>query len=182
MIRTLCSALAVSMALVGPASGHALDEYVQAAIISLQQDRIDVSMRLKPGVAVWPEVFGGIDVDSDRVISETEQRKYAERMLRDLSLSVDRNPLELRLVSADFPAIDRMKEGLGEIHLELTASLPAGNAQRKLVFENHHLSRISAYLANCVAPSTPNIRIIAQTRADDQSVYQLDFVAGVRQP
>ena len=37
----------------------------------------------------------------DGVISEAEQRAYAERVLRDLSLTIDGDPLRLRLVSIE---------------------------------------------------------------------------------
>ena len=46
-----------------------------------------------------------------------------------------------------------MKEGLGEIHIEFSCRLaPRAVRNRRLVFENHHQSRISAYLVNCLVP------------------------------
>jgi hypothetical protein len=64
----------------------------------------------------------------------------------DLVLSADGQPLTLRLVSADFPSIEQMKRGMGEIHLYFAADLPAGNVNRRIVFENHHPSGIAVYL------------------------------------
>jgi hypothetical protein len=166
------------MALAGPAAAHALDEYLQAAIISLEPDRVQVSMRLTPGVAVLPEVLASIDTDSDQVISETERQQYAERVLSDVSLKVDDTQVPLRLISVNFPSMDQMKDGLGAIQIELTANAPAGNSSRKLVFENHHQSGISAYLVNSLVPRDPGMRITAQDRTADQSVYQLGYVLG----
>jgi hypothetical protein len=68
-----------------------------------------------------------------------------------------------------------MQEGLGEIRMEFTADLPAGGGRRKLVFENHHQARISAYLVNVLVPHDKDVQIGAQTRNYNQSFYELDF-------
>jgi hypothetical protein len=121
-----------------------------------------------------------IDRDGDGLISETEQRAYAARVLRDLSLSIDGQPLTPHLTSAEFPAIGEMKEGRGEIRIEFRADLPRGGASRKLIFENHHQSKIAAYQVNVLVPRDPDIRIMMQNRNYSQSFYELDFVqAGV---
>jgi hypothetical protein len=175
------AAAAILLLLGAPASAHRLDEYLQATLISLEKDRVQVCMRLIPGVAVSSIVLSSIDTNADGVISNTERRAYAERVLRDLALSVDDLTLSPRLVSVDFPEVEEMKEGLGEIRIEFTAPLPSGSAGRRLVFENHHQDRISAYLVNCLVPGDPNIRILAQNRNERQSFYQLDYAqAGSR--
>jgi hypothetical protein len=114
------------------------------------------------------------------VLSEAEQQAYAERVSRDVSLSVDSRPLVLHLVSANFPSLEEMKQGIGEIQLEFTAELPRGAADRRLRFENHHQGAIAVYLVNCLVPHDKNIRITAQSRNENQSVYQLEFVQGDR--
>lgn len=69
-----------------------------------------------------------------------------------------------------------MKEGLGEFRIELTAGLPpAAGASRRLIFENHHQGRISAYLVNCLVPADKSIHIDAQNRNEYQSSYELDY-------
>jgi len=158
------------------ASAHRLDEYLQATTISVEKDRIQVQIRLTPGIAVVPSVLRNIDIDADGVISNAEQRSYIERVLGDLSLTIDGDRLQLRLVSAKFANIEEMKEGLGEIQLELEADVPSGGPNRKLVFENKHQSRIAAYLVNCLVSRDPDIRITAQNRNYEQSFYQLDYV------
>jgi|SRR5579862_8986427 len=159
-----------------PAGAHRLDEYLQATLISVEKGRVSAQIRLIPGVAVFPMVLANIDADGDGIISETEQRDYAERVLRDLSLMVDGNLLQLRLASIEFPTIEQMKEGLGEIRIEFDANVPRGGANRRLIFENHHRRRIAAYLVNCLVPHDPDIRISGQRRDDLQSFYQLDYV------
>jgi hypothetical protein len=177
MRSRLAAAGAMLLCLGGFASAHRLDEYLQATILSVEKDQVQVSMRLIPGVAVSSAVIAGIDSNGDGVLSKAEQWAYAERVLGDLSLSLDGDRLRPRLVSVDFPAIEEMKEGLGEIHIEFAADLPRGGPNRKLVLENHHQARMAAYLVNCLLPRDRDIRILAQNRNETQSFYQLDYVA-----
>jgi hypothetical protein len=166
------------------AHAHRLDEYLQATLISVEKNRIQAEIRLTPGIAVIPVVLASIDTNGDGVIVETEQRAYAERVLRELSLKLDGEPLRLRLMSAKFPPVSELKEGHGEIQIELAANFYTNPARtgssRRLVFENRHLSGISAYLVNCLVPHDPDLQVVAQNRNYLQSFYQLEYTqAGV---
>ena len=172
----LAAAGAILVGVAGPAFAHRLDEYLQATTISVEKDRVHAQIRLTPGVAVFPILLASIDTDADGVISASEQRAYAERVLRDLSLTVDGDPLQLRLVSSKTATTEEMREGRGDIQLEVDADVPRGGHNRRLEFENHHESRIAAYLVNCLVPSDPDIRVTAQDRSYDQAFYQLDYV------
>lgn len=158
-----------------PAFPHRLDDYLEATIFSVERNRIYISMRLVPGVAVFPVVLASIDTNGDGVISEIEQRAYAESVLGDLSLMIDGHNLKPQLVAINFPEIEQMKDGMGQIQIEFVADLPPGGSNRELIFENRHQRGIAAYLVNCLAPSDGNIRITAQNRNANQSFYQLDF-------
>jgi hypothetical protein len=166
---------AVFLSLTAPAWAHRLDEYLQATILSVERDHVAGFMRLVPGVAVSASVIPSIDTNGDGTLSEAERRAYALRVLSDLSLSVDGQHLATNLISAEFPSLDEMRRGIGEIQLEFTAALPRGGTNRKLIFENRHESRIAAYLVNCLVPSDKGIRITAQDRNHSQSFYQLEF-------
>jgi hypothetical protein len=168
-------AAAILLFLGARAFAHRLDEYLQATLISVETDRVQVSMRLVPGVAVSSIVLASIAASGDGVISESEQRAYAERVLRDLSITVDGKSASPTLVSEMFPAIEEIKEGLGEIQIEFSVDLAPGGRERRIVFENRHQSEISAYLVNCLVPRDPNIKILAQNRNESQSFYQLDY-------
>jgi hypothetical protein len=159
-----------------PAYAHRLDEYLQATMISVEQDRVQAVLRLTPGVAVSAFVLRGIDTNDDGVISPTERRAYAERVLRDVSFSMNGHVLNTRLISVEFPETEEMREGLGEIQIEFSAHLPPSGLSRKLIFANHHQTGIAAYLVNSLVPRDPNIRIVAQHRNEQQSFYQLDYV------
>jgi len=158
------------------AYAHRLDEYLQATIISVEKGRVQAEMRLVPGVAVSAFVVNGIDANRDGVISRMEQQAYAEQVLRDLSLSIDGYILKPRLTSVQFPGVEEMKEGLGEIHIVFSADLPRGGPNRRLAFENHHQRSIAAYLVNCLVPRDRDIRVVAQNRNQLQSFYQLDYL------
>jgi hypothetical protein len=176
MKAKLIAAAGICLLLGVPVSAHRLDEYLQATILSVEKEHVQASMRLIPGLAVSSAVIATIDSNADGVISEAEKWAYAKRVLSDLSLSVDGVTLRPRLVSVDFPQIQQMKEGLGEIHIEFTADLPPGRPSRRLILENHHESRSAAYLMNCLVPRDRDIRIVAQHRNEQQSFYQLDYV------
>jgi hypothetical protein len=163
------------LSLTGVASAHRLDEYLQATLISVEKDHVDVSMRLIPGIAVSSAVIASIDTNGDGVLTPQERWNYAQRALGDLALSIDGKKLDPKLKSADFPRIQEMREGLGEIHIEYTAELPAGGPNRKLILENHNQRQRAVYLVNALASSDPAISIVAQKRNQVQSTYELDY-------
>jgi hypothetical protein len=167
--------LTILLAAAGLARAHRLDEYLQGALVSVEKDRVHVQMTLTPGVAVLPVVLAGIDRDSDGSLSAPEQRSYAVRVLRDLSLKIDGRVLIPRLISQQFSSVAEMNDGLGEVRIEFEADLPAGGSKRRLVLENHHQSSIAAYQVNCLVPRDRDIRIIAQERNYTQSHYELDY-------
>jgi hypothetical protein len=124
---------------------------------------------------VADRILAIIDTDRDGTISEAEQRAYANRVLRDVSLAIDERRLAPHVVAVSFPDIALMKEGVGAILIDFEAERPPGGATRRLTFENHHQSRIAAYMTNCSVPSDPRIRVVAQKRDESQSFYQLDI-------
>jgi hypothetical protein len=174
------SIAAIVLCLCGVASAHRLDEYLQATMLSVEKDHLQLSMRLIPGIAVSSAVIASIDSNRDGVLSEAEQTAYSERVLGDLSLTIDGLRLTPKLVSVTFPQLAQMREGLGEIHIEFTADLPSGGPNRRIIFENRHQIHNAAYLVNCLVPTDHDLRIVSQTRNEDQSFYQLDYVqAGI---
>src|SRR5580658_7702747 len=132
------SIAAIVLCLCGVASAHRLDEYLQATMLSVEKDHLQLSMRLIPGIAVSSAVIASIDSNRDGVLSEAEQTAYSERVLGDLSLTIDGLRLTPKLVSVTFPQLAQMREGLGEIHIEFTADLPSGGPNRRIIFENRH--------------------------------------------
>jgi hypothetical protein len=175
---------ALLVLLARPAAAHRLDEYLQASLIALARDHVQVQLDLTPGVAVFPVVLAAIDKNRDGTISEAEWSGYAAQVLRDLSLSVDGEPVRPRLVSSRFPEIGEMKEGRGVIGLEMVADLRESwsGSNRWVSFENHHKSPIAAYLVNSLVPRDPALRITAQSRNFHQSVYRVDYMQSGAHP
>jgi hypothetical protein len=176
MNTRLFSAALLVLSLGVPAWAHRVDEYLQATMISVETDRIQVSMRMVPGIAVAAAVIASIDMNGDGVIADAEGQAYAERVLDNLSLTVDGTRVSPRLLASSFPTIDALRAGVGQISLAFMAPLPRSPAHRTLVFENHHQHHMAAYLVNCLVPRDRKIRIMAQIRNQDQSFYRLDFV------
>jgi len=174
-VRRAAAAFTLLLALAAPAGAHTLDEYLQATLISVQKSRLMASMRLVPGVAVFPAVLAAVDTNADGTISPSEDQAYAHRVLDDIRITLDGQTLAPQLVSAKVPAPDVLKDGLGEIRIDFTAALPRGAVSRKLVIENRHLPRVSAYLVNSLVSPDPDIRLQVQRRNADQSVYELDY-------
>lgn len=164
-------------------SAHRIDEYLQATILSLGTNRVEASMRLIPGILVAPSVIAGIDSNGDGSFSESEKRTCAQRVLGDLSITMDGRSVPPVLVSWSFPEPAEMREGLGEIHIEYTIEstseysreLPSGGRKRSLILTNHHLNRTSVYLMNALVPRDRGIQILAQKRNEQQSLYELDY-------
>ncbi len=176
MKTKLIAVAAVILSVASPISAHRLDQYLQATLISVEKDHVQASMRLIPGVAVSSAVFASVDSNADGILSDAEQQAYAQQVLRDVSISIDGKRLSPRVLSVEFPKAEEMRAGLGEIKIELSADLPTGAANRKLIFENHHQSRIAAYLVNCLIPRDKDIHVTAQNRNELQSFYQLEYV------
>lgn len=169
--------LLAALALVAarPASAHRLDEYLQATLIAVEKDRVRIDLYLTPGVAILPRVLAEIDRDGDGALSAAEREAYANQIVAELSLAVNGTRVSLRRTTAEFPKLDDMREGAGDIHLEFVAELPHGTGLRKLRWENRHQSTVALYQVNCLASRDPAIRIGSERRDFDQSVYELNY-------
>ena len=176
MKATLAAAAAIVALVATPAFAHRVDEYLQATTISVEKGRVVAQLRLTPGVDVLPSVRAVIDTDRDGIFSAAEQQAYAQRVVRDLTIEVDGDRLPLRLVSSTFAAMEEMENGRGAIQIDLVADVPRGGADRRLAFENHHMSRMAVYLVNALVPRDPDIQISRQSRNYEQSSYQMDYV------
>ena len=157
------------------ASAHRIDEYLQATILSLQANEAHASMRLIPGMLLAPSVIAAIDSNHDGAFSQGEMQAYAQRVLGDLSITIDGRRALPQLLSWSFPKPAEMRAGLGEIYIEYRVDLPPGRQSRALVLANHHLTSGSVYLMNAVVPEDHNLEILAQKRNEVQSVYELDY-------
>ena len=179
---TLMAVVIAAVALVWaatPAMAHRLDEYLQATTIRLARDHVEVGVRLTPGVAVAGPILAALDTDGDGAIADAERAAYAERINRDLSLTVDGRPASMRLTASTFPTVDAIRGGVGELVLAFDADVPTGTgSDHTIAFCNRHSLPGAApvYLVNCLVPRDPGLRVTGQDRSYNQSTYQVTYI------
>jgi hypothetical protein len=164
----------LALSLAGGAAAHRLDEYLQATLIGVARDGIDVEIQLTPGVAMLPVLMAVIDQDRDGRISMGEEQDYVRRVAREVELRVDGVPAPLSLVESRFPAIEAMREGLGTIRIKLHTA----RSGHELRFENRHLPQISAYLVNCLAAPEDGLLVRQQVRDEAQKSLEFEYSFG----
>ncbi|MBN9659627.1 MAG: hypothetical protein J0H49_15700 [Acidobacteria bacterium] len=176
MKRTLAIVVSILLSTGGYLHAHPSGEYEQSSTISVLRGQVQVQLCLSPGVAVYRSILTMIDLNADGAVSESEQQAYAQRVLGDVSLTVDGQRLPLRLAASKFAAPEALKEGRGTIEVDLTADVPANGQNRKLVFENKHRRDISTYSVNALTTGAPGIQVAKQERNPEQSELRLDYV------
>jgi hypothetical protein len=179
-MRRMGATALVALSLVRPASAHRLDEYLQATLIGVTRDGIELEVQLTPGVRMLPVLMAVIDQDRDGRISPGEERAYVGRVARELELRVDGAAAPLELIESHFPTLEAMREGLGTIAIKLRAA----HSGHELLFENRHLPQVSVYLVNCLAvPDDLVVRRQARDEAQRSIELEYSFGAGaVREP
>jgi hypothetical protein len=164
----------LALGLVGDAAAHRLDEYLQATLIGVTRDGIDVEIHLTPGVAMLPVLMAVIDQDRDGRISSAEERAYVGRVAREVKLLVDGVPAPLSVIESNFPALEAMRQGLGTILIKLRTA----RSGHELRFENRHLPQVSAYLVNCLAAPSDGLVVMRQQRDEAQRSIEFEYSFG----
>jgi len=178
MMRRMGVSALLALSLIGDAVAHRLDEYLQATLIGVTRDGIDVEIQLTPGVAMLPVLMAVIDQDRDGRISSGEERAYVSRVAREVELRVDGVPAPLSLMESKFPTIEATREGLGKIRMKLHAA----RSGHELRFENRHLPQVSAYLVNCLAAPSDGLVVRRQERDEAQRSIQFEYSFGAGGP
>ena len=148
---------------------HRLDEYLQAARLAIEIDRIELQLELTPGIAVVDAILPELDRDRDGRISASERSAYVSDVTKGVTLEVDGHPLQAHPVASTFPDVAALRTGEGTITVRWAATLPELSAGAHTVFfRNAHRREVSVYLANALAPVNRRIAITAQQRDADQ--------------
>ena len=167
------------MLAVGSATGlgaHRLDEYLQAARLSIEIDRIELQLELTPGVAVVDAILPDLDRDRDGRMSAGERSAYVRDVTKGVTLEVDGHPLEAHPVASTFPDVAALRTGEGTIRVRWAATLPELSAGAHTVFfKNGHRRDVSVYLANALAPANRRIAITAQRRDAAQRELRIAY-------
>jgi len=165
-----------------PIGAHRLDEYLQAARIAVDVDRVGVELDLTPGVAIAPSVLAMIDRDRNGEITGDEGDAYARQVIEGLVMDVDGHAVRARLEEQTMPVWRDVAEGTGVIRLRASAALSRlGSGRHQLYFQNVHRSEIGVYLVNALVPADDRIEITGQRRDAAQHELTIDFhVRGAR--
>jgi hypothetical protein len=169
-------ALAMTLLAGTEVAAHRTEDYLQAARIGLEPDRVQITLDLTPGVAVAESFLATLDRDRDGSLSADERRQYAGLVLSALEVAIDDKRLQPRVLSSSFAEPAAFRRGEGTIRLDIRAELPevaAGSHQ--LLFRNAHLAGHSAYLANALVPESARVAVTAQRRDRDQSELTIEY-------
>jgi len=178
MTKVMAAALAFAVLWPATARAHRLDEYLQAARVSLGRTRVLIELDLTPGATVASAIVPLIDSDADGVISPAEIEAYGRRVLADLTITLDGRDIVLQLTRIDAPSIDEMREGMGNIQLRATGRVNAGPGTRRLYLQNRHLPAASVYMVNALMPDDRAITVVSQRRDPQQSSATIAYEMG----
>jgi hypothetical protein len=158
-------------------AAHRLDEYLLAARIALDPDRVRIELDMTAGVAVAERVIADINRDRTETISADQARAYVASVRRAIAVAVDGNPLSVELLDSRFPSVESLRKGEGAIRIELSAAIPPlPPGAHHLLYRNTFRPDIGAYLANALAPSSDRVSITGQRRDVDQRELTVDYV------
>jgi hypothetical protein len=174
--RAVCAAVLALAAVPATPGAHRLDEYLQASRVSVARDRIALEVDLTPGANIASEVIASLDRDGDAAISPIEAQSYGQSVLTDLAMELDGRPVSLTLTRVEVPTIGEMRDGMGAIRLQATASIDGSVAgRRNLHLQNDHQPEKSVYLANALVPDTADVRIVSQSRDPRQRDFTIEY-------
>ena len=176
MRAAFATASALLLAMHASPSAHRLDEYLQAARVSLERTRVALELDLTPGASVADGIIALIDGDGDRRISPLEAKSYGEDVLEDMVLELDGRPVALTLSHVEVPPLDEMRHGLGTIQLRGSGDVDAAvRVRRHLHFQNNHQAASSVYLVNALIPDDPGISVVSQARDAQQRDVRIEY-------
>ncbi len=178
-LLVLLTALAVASG-AARVSAHRLDEFLQAARIGIEPDRVQLEMSLTPGTVVADAVIRDIDADRNGDLSEQEQKAYVSRVLEALTLRVDDSPaLQIQATGLMFPDVATLRAGNGAIIVRSEADVSRLTVgQHRLSFRNDNAPASSVYLANALVPESDQVAVTGQQRDRDQRELTIDLVIG----
>jgi hypothetical protein len=177
--RRAAWALALTATIAGAAesSAHRRDEYLQAARIGIDPGAVQLELNLTPGIELADAIVADIDRNHDGTLSQVEQRAYANVVLGALTIEVNGTPVPAQLAATSFPGVDALKRGEGAIRIQLAATLPRlSPGAHQLLFRNRHRPDRSVYLANALAPVSPDVTVLTQRRDAEQTELTIDYL------
>lgn len=158
-------------------TAHNLDEYLQAALLGIERERIEISVRMTPGPAVFSAFAALLDRNGDGQISNEEQAQYRSQALQDWRLHVDNKALTMDCRESEVSPVSELREGAGAVLIRCVAELsgmPPG--AHRVRFRNGHQPAWSVYMMNALQPG-PGVAIQSQEREPLQREITIYFEA-----
>ena len=181
MRRVFVPLIGFMLAMPAESAAHRLDEYLQAARVSLARDRITLEIDLAPGANIASAVVALLDRDGDNTISPAEAGAYGRDVLADVVLELDGRSVATTLTRVEVPSIEDMRDGVGPIQLRAVGHVEAVAAGRRyLSFRNNHQPAASVYLVNALIPDDGDVRVVAQRRDPRQQGVRVEYDVGRR--
>jgi hypothetical protein len=179
MTRFAVATVAFVLAMPAASAAHRLDEYLQAARVSLAREQIMLELDMTPGVNIAQALAGFLDRNGDGDISEGEARKYGDTVLADVVFELDGRPVPLTLTRVEIPSSAAMSDGMGTIQVRAHGpSQSVTSGRRQLYFRNDHQPAASVYLVNALIPEEAGVRVVAQARDPRQQSVRVEYDVG----
>jgi hypothetical protein len=175
-VRRIAVAAAGVVLAAASLSAHRLDEYLQAARVTLGRSEVALEMDLTPGANVADAVIARVDRDGDDRIAPREAEAYGRAVLADVVLELDDRPVALTLVRVEVPPVDELRHGMGTIQLRASAGVERPMSRRpQLHFRNNHQPGFSVFLVNALVPGDAGVSVVRQTRDATQRDVRIDY-------
>jgi hypothetical protein len=150
------------------AQGHPRDELGQASYVGITSTAVTIELNLTPG-----------DKLASAFATLAEKPDYPQRVLSDLTLSLDGIALPLHLVKWQLPEHESLRRGEQSVRLFLQAPLAAlAGGKHTLRFQNFYapVKMKNGYLATTLT-GTDGIRIGKQIHNSTQQKLTIEFQA-----
>jgi hypothetical protein len=177
-MRAAGAALVFLLASAGEVSAHRLDEYLQAARVALDRDRVTLEIDLTPGMSIASALNAVVDRDRDSAISPEEAEAYGRAVLADVVLEVDGRHVPMTLTRVDVPSPDEMRSGLGTIQVRALGQVRVAAGRRHLRFRNNHHPDAAVYLVNALLPEHDDVDVVNQIRDRRQREVRVEYHIG----
>ncbi len=156
--------------LLSVAVAHSADMLVQAAYITLSPEQVSIELDLTAGELVAKDFLGKLEVGQDQNISI---QALAKTVLEKMQLTVNNQPVPLRLESEQIPEMTQIKLGGGQIQLVFVGTIKS-SSQNQFVFKNNYAPVKSGYLANVFVQSS-EVKIASQQRDQTQQTFEVNY-------
>lgn len=153
----------------GVAFAHPVHDVVQNAYITLSPGTVGIELDLTAGPQVAVKVIRALDGNTDRRISPAEARAYADRVLAQSRLTIERRPLAIRTLSIDMPPYAALLGAHGTIRIVAAAARPDRRGTATLAYRNGYSPAESRCDANVFVKASGRTayRIQDQERSRD---------------